>query len=115
MLDQEYDFLFDSHTRPLSNDECKKILSEEPTVVKTQYQETELSSSKAKDIAVSVTNPEILKQGVFSFSYLTYEVSTQPFGWQVRRREKDFEHLREYLIKHYPTQLVSSFTARSLL
>ena len=40
--------------------------------------------------------------GIFTFAYNEYTVVTHPFGWVSKRREGDFQKLRDYLTKAYP-------------
>lgn len=60
------------------------------------------SLSKMKDVLVDITETVYNPGGLFSFSYVEYIIETQPFGWNVARREGDFKKLRDYLIKRFP-------------
>jgi len=37
---------------------------------------------------------------------MSYEIVTQPMGWQVKRKDSDFKALREYLVRNFPQTIV---------
>lgn len=47
-----------------------------------------------------------MNKGIFSQKYAVYTVSTVPFKYEVKRRYRDFEWLRNILIREYPTTYV---------
>lgn len=53
-------------------------------------------------IKVEVKNPKEMEKGVFTNSYIVYEVVTSPMNWSVSRRYSDFDWLRKTLVKMYP-------------
>ena len=55
---------------------------------------------------MEVTESQIKKGGLFSFSYPTYKVTVAPLGWCVRRKESDFIYLWKYLMKIYNNMIV---------
>lgn len=57
-------------------------------------------------IKVLVQEPEIVDEGFFLGKHLTFTIQTSPLGWKVKRRDKDFNVLRDYLVKAYPHILV---------
>ena len=57
-------------------------------------------------IRILIWNPEIVDEGFFLGKHLTFSVQTAPFGWKVKRKDKDFNILRDYLVKAYPHILV---------
>ena len=61
--------------------------------------ETELS--KAQNVNVTVSFPEIVEEGFFSKKYVTYLVTTSPFDYKVRRRYSDFMWLRNFFKTHF--------------
>lgn len=43
---------------------------------------------------------------MFFKGYTTFHVNTQPFNWDVNRRFKDFEWLRQCLVNRYCASIV---------
>jgi len=72
----------------------------------TRKTDTELSWADPSQIEVKVTESQIKKGGLFSFSYPTYQVSLKPLGWSVRRKETDFIYLWKYLLKIYNNMII---------
>lgn len=72
----------------------------------TRKTETELSRIDIEELKISVSDSQIKKGGLFSFSYVTYKVTLDPFGWNVRRKEADFIYLRKYLLWIYPNHVI---------
>ena len=64
--------------------------------------------SKCDNIIIIVGSPEKVEGGIFSKSYVSYLITTQPLNWNVRRRFSDFEWLRQTLINHYNYCLIPS-------
>ncbi|CAI2363587.1 unnamed protein product [Moneuplotes crassus] len=58
--------------------------------------------NKVPDHSITITDAVHNSGGLFSFSYVEYYIETQPFGWNVKRREQDFQRLRNYLLKKFP-------------
>jgi len=50
-----------------------------------------------------------VKGGLFSASYIQYQVTTMPFGWSVKRRFSDFFWLRNVLQKAHLGYVVRIF------
>lgn len=66
---------------------------------------------KAKELTIEVSNPEVVKGGLFNGrSYTTYTLTTGPFNWSVKRRYSDFIWLHDCLIKRFPANYVRSFS-----
>ena len=57
-------------------------------------------SNKA-NIIVKVSNPEKVAGGIFSKSFISYTVETQPFGFSTKKRYSDFLWLRKTLSLMY--------------
>ena len=53
-----------------------------------------------------ITEERYNKGGFFSFSYIDFEINTEPFDWVVRRWEIDFIKLREYYVKAFPQYVI---------
>lgn len=66
--------------------------------------ESELNASE--DVKIKIRDPALKDDGFFSGKYLCFIVETSPLGWSVERRDKDFNDLRDYLVKLYPHVLV---------
>jgi PX domain len=64
--------------------------------------------SGEKRLKIRIHDPEIVNKGIFSQKYAVYTVSTVPFKYEVKRRYRDFEWLRNILIREYPTTYVSN-------
>jgi len=45
-------------------------------------------------------------EGFFGGKHLIYKIETNPLGWKVERKDKDFNFLRTYLVKEFPHLLV---------
>lgn len=60
----------------------------------------------SKECKVSISDPKIQDDGFFSQNYLDFLVKTSGINKEVRRRDKDFNDLRDYLAKQYPYVLV---------
>lgn len=59
-----------------------------------------------EELKVEVSNPEVVKGGLFKGSYTVYSVYTQPFDWLVKRRFSDFIWLHDCLEKRFPANYV---------
>lgn len=55
---------------------------------------------------MAVSNPEIHDDGFFSAKYVSYKVKTPTLGYEIRRKDKDFNILHELLCKIYPHILI---------
>ena len=53
--------------------------------------------SEKEDIVVKISSPEKIDGGIFSKSYISYLVETEPFNFKTRRRYSDFLWLRRKL------------------
>lgn len=62
--------------------------------------------NEEKDVSIVVRNPELKDEGFFGGKHLTYTIETSPLGWKVERKDKDFNFLRDYLVKAFPHILV---------
>eukprot|EP00331_Platyophrya_macrostoma_P012674 CAMPEP_0176409234 /NCGR_PEP_ID=MMETSP0127-20121128/2388_1 /TAXON_ID=938130 /ORGANISM="Platyophrya macrostoma, Strain WH" /LENGTH=561 /DNA_ID=CAMNT_0017788597 /DNA_START=47 /DNA_END=1732 /DNA_ORIENTATION=- len=58
------------------------------------------------DAEIYVGDPELIKGGLFTPSYIVYKVTTKPFMWIVKRRFSDFFWLRAHLTKMYPNLMI---------
>jgi sorting nexin-7/30/sorting nexin-8 len=54
-----------------------------------------------------------VKGGVFSKSYVTYAIKTNPFDYKVCRRYSDFLWLRNILVREYPSYSVPPMCKKS--
>ena len=86
---------------------------------KTYSQEIQckkLEKRELNDINVECTikNHQITETGFFQSNYSTYEISTSPLNWRVRRRYSDFEWLRRCLVKFYPRLYVPPIPSKKL-
>ena len=61
-----------------------------------------------KKIDIIVNNGLVKEGGIFSASYLTYNITTSGdgFTWEVRRKDADFFFLRKFLLKCFPHTII---------
>ena len=97
--EQEYKTLIEEETYDLD-----KFNKEHPYIPKNEKEElghceiTEISSFSSKNkILVTLSFPEKVDGGIFSKSFITYLVKTEPFGFKNRKRYTDFTWLRRVL------------------
>ena len=97
--EQEYKTLIEEETYDLD-----KFNKEHPYIPKNEKEElghceiTEISSFTSKNkILVTLSFPEKVDGGIFSKSFITYLVKTEPFGFKNRKRYTDFTWLRRVL------------------
>lgn len=74
----------------------------EPTInIKEEYgkcQLTEITTLSTKDnIKVTISFPEKVDGNIFSKSFVSYLIQTDPFGFRTRKRYSDFDWLRKTL------------------
>ncbi|CAD8061070.1 unnamed protein product [Paramecium sonneborni] len=69
----------------------------------------------AKELNVCITKFEKIPGGLFSASYYTYIITTEPIGWNVQRRYNDFLWLREILSKLYPGRYIPPLPKKTVL
>ena len=48
-----------------------------------------------------ISNPRYQASGLFKFGFTTFDIYTEPFGWKVTRRFKDFEWLHRQLTARF--------------
>ena len=86
-------------------DKFSKEHPEGSGIVKEEYGKcaiTEFSQFSNKDnIIVKVSNPEKVSGGIFSKSFISYDVETQPFDFKTKKRYSDFLWLRKTLSMMY--------------
>lgn len=108
----------ESNTKDISNEEQKEGEKKEEKSEVYSYHESEVfediltcnkietSEISFSDITITISSPEKKEGGIFSKSYITYLVSTNPNNFEVRRRYSDFEWLRNILVTHFPAHWV---------
>ena len=60
------------------------------------------SFSKIESIKIKLSSPQKIDGGIFSKSFISYVVSTEPLGYQTNKRYSDFSWLRKTLSLIYP-------------
>ena len=60
-----------------------------------------LDDEPKDNIVVNVTNPEKVSGGIFSKSFISYTLETQPFNFKTKKRYSDFLWLRKTLSLMY--------------
>ncbi|CAI2359569.1 unnamed protein product [Moneuplotes crassus] len=58
--------------------------------------------NQEREITILVSQPEVIDEGFFLGKHLCFTVETRPLGWVVTRKDKDFNVLRDYLVKAFP-------------
>ncbi|CAD8184943.1 unnamed protein product [Paramecium pentaurelia] len=69
----------------------------------------------SNEIKVQITKYQRIPGGIFTSSYYSYTVQTDPIGWIVQRRYSDFLWLRELLCKIYPGINVAPLPKKTVL
>ena len=90
-------------------DETKNF--KEKTMDCRKLDKTELSE---KNISIEVKNPAEKAGGMFSKSFILYDVVTTPMNWSVQRRFSDFDSLRQIIVKYYPSYLVPPLPSKKM-
>ena len=72
----------------------------------SKYPESELDDPNLKSI---ITSSRLVKGGLFTPSFVTYDVYTKPLEVTVERRYSDFYWLRSILVRDYMGVYVNSF------
>lgn len=62
--------------------------------------------SHEKHLKIIISDSEIVDEGFFLGKHLSFRVETAPLGWVVNRRDKDFNVLRDYLVKAFPHLII---------
>lgn len=55
---------------------------------------------------VTVSGHEIINPNIFVPNYVLYSLTTNPLNVEVKRRMKDFDNLRDLLVRFFPTTQV---------
>ena len=76
-----------------------------------KLEKTQLNDNEIK---VIVDKPTAVEGGMFTKSYIKYEITTEPFGWKVERRYSDFDALRKLIQKYYPSFYVPPLPAKKI-
>ena len=90
-------------------DEAKNF--KEKTIECRKLDKTELND---KTVTVEVKNPTEKSGGIFSKSFILYDVITSPMNWNVQRRFSDFDALRQLLVKYYPSYHVPPLPGKKI-
>jgi len=64
------------------------------------------------DLRIIVSDPVLIKGGLFSWSYYQYTISTPDFNYKVERKLTDFDWLYKKMQEIYPALIISSVPAR---
>ena len=86
-----------------NNDQNEEIIkNEKSTEVYLPCQKVEISElNQVKNVNIRLSFPEKVEGGIFTKSYVTYLIQTEPFGYKVRKRYSDFEWLQNALSTNY--------------
>ena len=66
--------------------------------------------SDLDNITIKIDQPKKIEGGLFSKSYITYLITTEPLNLSVRRRYNDFEWLRNILINLFPQNVIPKYS-----
>lgn len=55
---------------------------------------------------IKISNPSLIDEGFFAGKCLTFDIEVPQLGTKVTRKDKEFNTLRDYLVKAYPHVLV---------
>ena len=91
-----------------NNEQSEEIIrNEKSTEVYLPCQKVEISElNQNKNVNIRLSFPEKVEGGIFSKSYVTYLIQTEPIGYKVRKRYSDFEWLRNILSTVYINCLI---------
>ena len=80
---------------------CESTSENFGIIIKEEYGKCSISEltnfSKNENIKVKLSNPEKVSGGIFSKSFISYTVETQPFNFKTKKRYSDFLWLRNAL------------------
>lgn len=71
--------------------------------------------NRVDEVIIDITDATHNPGGLFSFSYNEFTIETQPFGWNVTRREQDFKRFRDYMLKKFPQFVIPPLFQTKLL
>jgi hypothetical protein len=66
-----------------------------------------------RKLDISVTEGLIKEGNIFTPSYITYRITTDPLGYEVRRKDADFQFLRKILQRAYPHIIIPPCVSKS--
>lgn len=90
---------------PKSFDDMKPKHNMEYSIKKDKFEGVKLAKTRLsheKNLKILVSESEIIDEGFFLGKHLSFKVESNPLGWVVRRKDKDFNVLRDYLVKAFP-------------
>ena len=79
-----------------SDDKFSTIYDSNDEIAKCQMTEVTVISTK-KLVQVKLSSPQKVDNGIFSRSFISYLVTTEPFGYKIKKRYSDFTWLRKML------------------
>ncbi|CAD8067055.1 unnamed protein product [Paramecium primaurelia] len=103
------------------NKEQEQLLNSELNIISNQSKihlckvQDKKQILKSDEINVFITKYQRISGGIFTSSYYSYTVQTDPIGWTVQRRYSDFLWLRELLCKIYPGKSIAPIPKKSVL
>ncbi|CAD8162170.1 unnamed protein product [Paramecium pentaurelia] len=103
------------------NKEQEQLLNSELNIISDQSKihlckvQDKKQILKSDEINVFITKYQRISGGIFTSSYYSYTVQTDPIGWNVQRRYSDFLWLRELLCKIYPGKSIAPIPKKSVL
>ena len=64
------------------------------------------SLSNEKSLTIKLSSPQKIDEGLFSKSFISYVVSTEPIGYKTNKRYSDFSWLKKILSMIYPNCVI---------
>jgi hypothetical protein len=89
-----------------SKDSCPLVRLETKIYSCPGYKMHHTKISQTKDLSVKVLHSEVVDEGFFSAKYLSFKLKVLPWDTEIERRDKDFNSLREHLVKTNPHLLI---------
>lgn len=83
-------------------------------VKEIQCQEIKQNALTNTTITTLIQNPRVINSGMFSMSYVLYDVLTEQLSWLVTRRYSDFSWLRECLCYCFPTEIIPQLPKKKI-
>lgn len=70
------------------------------------YKMHDTQITDTKSLSVKVMDSEVVDEGFFSAKYLSFKLKVLPWDTEIDRRDKDFNGLRDFLVKTFPHILI---------
>ena len=104
LLDNPEDAKVASLTEKVTEENKKaEKLENKPNIIEIPgFKAGKNALSKGNSLKVSISDPQIHDDGLFSRKFITFLVKTPELKYEVRRKDRDFNTLYEYFCKIFP-------------